>query len=214
MKILSVTSLALPEVKVIRYQRFTDVRGYFTESFNQSEFNSNPDLSFLKNAMFIQVNESYSKQNTIRGLHFQWSPYQGKLVRTVFGHMTDLVMDIRKGSPNFGKIIAYDLPSDHSRDYGELIWIPVGFAHGGYYPEETQIEYLCTSNWNPSNEAGISPITTDIDWSLCDSDLKKKFEEIANGTHLMSDKDRDGFTLKQWLENPNSNEFIYDAVSS
>lgn len=209
MKIISVSSLALPEVKVIRYKRFTDNRGYFTETFNKAEFAENPELSFLKNTEFVQVNESYSYKHTVRGLHFQWSPYQGKLVRTVLGHMTDLVMDIRKGSPQFGKIISYDLPADQRRDYGELIWIPVGFAHGGFYQEESQIEYLCTSNWNPQSEAGISPLSADIDWSLCDTSLRSIFQEIVTHEHLMSAKDKDGFTVEQWSQNPNSQQFQY-----
>lgn len=213
MKILKVTSLALPEVKVVQYKRFTDDRGFFTEAFNKTEFDTNSELSFLKNTPFVQVNESYSKKNTVRGLHFQWSPYQGKLIRTVFGHMTDLIMDIRKGSPTFGKIIAYDLPADQEREYGELIWIPVGFAHGGYYPEESQIEYLCTSNWSPQTEAGISPIASDIDWSLCDASLKTKFDEIVKGAVLFSDKDKNGFTLEQWSQNPNAAQFVYEVGS-
>ena len=213
MQILKVISLALPEVKVIQYKRFRDDRGYFTEAFNKVEFESNTELSFLKDAQFVQVNESYSKKNTVRGLHFQWSPYQGKLIRTVFGHMTDLIMDIRKGSPTYGKAIAYDLPADQEREYGELIWIPVGFAHGGYYPEETQIEYLCTSNWSPQTEAGISPLAPDIDWSLCESNLKSRFDEIVKNGPLISDKDKDGFTLEQWSQNPNADQFMYEATS-
>ena len=213
MKILKVMSLALPEIKVIQYKRFTDERGYFTEAFNKAEFDSNVELSFLKDTQFVQANESYSKKNAVRGLHFQWSPYQAKLIRTVFGHMTDLIMDIRKGSPTYGKIIAYDLPADHEREYGELIWVPVGFAHGGYYPEESQIEYLCTSNWNPQNEAGIFPMAPDIDWSLCDVGLKTKFDEVVGGTPLISDKDKNGFTLAQWSQSPNADQFLHESAS-
>lgn len=211
MKILEVKSLSIPEVKVIRYKRFVDDRGYFAETFSREEFNMSPDLSFLKNTSLVQFNESYSKQNTVRGLHFQWNPYQGKLVRTLTGRMVDLIMDIRLKSPFFGKIIAYDLPSTEQRDYGELIWIPVGFAHGGFYPAESKIEYYCTNNWSPRSEAGISPLAPDIDWSLCDTDLKNQFDVIAANDPLISDKDKSGFSVKQWLENPNANQFVYEA---
>ncbi|MCA1584376.1 MAG: dTDP-4-dehydrorhamnose 3,5-epimerase family protein, partial [Acidobacteria bacterium] len=85
MKILSVTPLALPEVRVVRFARFADVRGYFTESYNKHDFEAHPDLRFLSRERFVQTNESYSRAGTLRGLHFQWDPPQGKLVRTLHG---------------------------------------------------------------------------------------------------------------------------------
>ena len=106
MKIIEIKSLAIPDVKVIRFARFADHRGYFTESFRRNDFNG---LDFLKGLEFLQSNESFSKKETVRGLHFQWDPAMGKLVRTLNGHMIDMVMDIRKGSPTFGKIIAQEM---------------------------------------------------------------------------------------------------------
>ena len=213
MKIIDVKRLALPEVKVISFQRFKDERGYFTEIYRKDHFDEHPDLQEFKNKNFVQYNESYSKINTIRGMHFQWNPKMGKLVRTIMGHMVDIVMDIRKGSPTFGKMIAYDMQFDLDSDFGEFIWVPEGFAHGNFYLEDTKINYFCTSGWNPVCEGSISPIAPDIDWSMCDKKLKSKFDNIVNGLHLISDKDRDGFTLAQWTENPNSNEFIYGPTS-
>src|SRR5215471_10951709 len=99
MKILAAAELALPDVNVIRFARFGDHRGYFTESFRNSDFQNNPATSFMRGVQFLQCNESFSKNGTVRGLHFQWNPYMGKLVRTVRGHMVDVVLDIRKGSP-------------------------------------------------------------------------------------------------------------------
>src|SRR5258706_12985222 len=103
MKVISVKPLLIPDIKVIKFKRFTDHRGYFTEHYRKSDFKDILDVNF------VQYNESYSKSSTVRGLHFQWNPYMGKLVRTVYGRMLDTVLDIRKGSPTFGKAIIYDM---------------------------------------------------------------------------------------------------------
>lgn len=209
MKILAVKTLTFPEVKVIKFARYGDQRGYFTEIFRRSDFNSHPELSFFKELEFLQSNESYSKKETIRGLHFQWNPYMGKLVRTIHGHMVDLFLDLRKGSPTFGKISAYDMPSTPDKDYAEWIWVPVGFAHGNFYLEDTTIEYFCTGEYNPECEVGISPLAPDIDWSLCDQLLKEQFAEIAGSTELMSKRDRNGLSVSEWENDPRSRNFIY-----
>jgi dTDP-4-dehydrorhamnose 3,5-epimerase len=207
MKILNVKSLAIPDIKVIRFGRFADPRGFFTEHFRKSDF---ANLDFMKDFEFLQCNESYSKPGTIRGLHFQWNPYMGKLVRTLSGHMADLVMDIRKGAPTFGKIIGYDMPADLTADFGEWIWIPPGFAHGNFYRQHSHIEYFCSGEYSPGCEAGISPLATDIDWALFDPGLKKEFDAIlATGSLLMTDKDKNGYSLESWKRNPNSGRFIF-----
>ena len=115
MKILEAKSLAIPDVKVVRYGRFTDHRGYFTEHYRKSDFRSHPELGFLHDVEFEQCNESASRADTIRGLHFQWNPHMGKLVRPLSGRLIDMMLDIRLGSPTFGKIIAYDMPADPDR---------------------------------------------------------------------------------------------------
>ncbi len=163
----------------------------------------------MKGVEFVQCNESWSRAGTVRGLHFQWNPYMGKLVRTLSGHMIDLIMDIRKGSPNFGKVIAYDMPADMGAAYGEWIWIPAGFAHGNLFKQDTHIEYFCSGEYNPGCEAGISPLAHDIDWSICEPALKRWFDEIAPGTGMITDKDRNGYTLARWLEVPASDFFVY-----
>ena len=126
MKILDVKSLAIEDVKVIRYARFCDHRGYFTEHYRQTDFTQHPEMAFMKNVAFVQCNESFSHKGTIRGLHFQWNPHMGKLVRPLFGHLVDLALDIRKESPTFGKIIAYDMPVKRDDEYAEWIWLPPG----------------------------------------------------------------------------------------
>jgi dTDP-4-dehydrorhamnose 3,5-epimerase len=207
---MSVKALAIPEIRVIRFTRFCDHRGYFTEHLRRSDFHTNPLTSFLRGVEFSQTNESYSKAGTIRGLHFQWNPYMGKLVRTVEGHLIDLALDIRKGSPTFGKIIAYDMPSQRSDDFNEWIWVPPGFAHGTLLIENTAIEYFCSGEYSPTCEAGISPLAEDIDWLLCDQPLREVFDRIVPHTPFITDKDKNGFTVTAWTKDERSNNFIYN----
>jgi dTDP-4-dehydrorhamnose 3,5-epimerase len=209
MKIFAVNQLKIPEIKVIRFARFCDMRGYFTEHFRQSDFQTNPLTPFMKGVEFVQTNESFSKSDTVRGLHFQWNPYMGKLVRTLYGHMVDLILDIRRGSPTFGKAIAYDMPSSRSEDSNEWIWVPPGFAHGNMFLEDTLIEYFCSGEYSPGCEAGISPLAEDIDWSLCDQNLRETFYRIASTTPLITDKDRNGLSVSAWERDDRSNNFIY-----
>ena len=212
MKILEVRALEIEAVKVIRFARFRDHRGYFTEQFRKSDFQGHLETDFFKGVEFVQANESFSKAGTVRGLHFQWNPYMGKLVRTISGRMVDMVLDIRKASPTFGKIILYDMPADEQADYGEWIWIPPGFAHGNFFLKDTIIEYFCSGEYSPGCEAGISPLAQDIDWSLCDESLKKLYDKIAPTTSLITDKDKNGFSVSRWENDERSNNFIYGEL--
>ncbi|MEW6027111.1 MAG: dTDP-4-dehydrorhamnose 3,5-epimerase family protein [Planctomycetota bacterium] len=214
MKINTVKELGIADVKVIRFGRFQDHRGYFTETYRKSDFARHHEMVFMKDVEFSQCNESFSRKGAIRGLHFQWNPYMGKLVRTLQGRMIDLALDIRKNSPTFGKIIAYDLPADTKKDYSEWIWVPPGFAHGNFFTEDTLIEYFCSGEYGPGCEAGISPLADDIDWSLCDPELKKLFDGIARTTTLITDKDKNGFSLDAWVRDSRSDNFIYGKLSS
>jgi dTDP-4-dehydrorhamnose 3,5-epimerase len=207
-KIISVKSLAIPDVKVVRFARFRDHRGFFAEPFRRSDMRNYPDDRCFERVEFVQTNESYSHAGVVRGLHLQWNPYMGKLVRTIAGHMVDLVLDIRKGSPFFGKIIAYDMPASVDAEYGEWIWVPPGFAHGNFFTEPSQIEYSCSGEYSPGCEAGISPLTTDLDWSLCEAALKAKFDETI-GSAILSPKDRDGLSLTAWNNDARSENFIF-----
>jgi dTDP-4-dehydrorhamnose 3,5-epimerase len=208
-KILDASDLVIPDIKVIRFARFRDHRGYFTEHFRKSDFLSR--LPFMKDVEFLQCNESASKSGTVRGLHFQWNPYMGKLVRTLSGHMVDLVLDIRKGSPTFGKILAYDMPASPSAEFAEWIWVPPGFAHGNFFMADSLIEYFCSGEYSSGCEAGVSPLAHDMDWSLCDPTLKNDFDAIVMNTALMTDKDRNGYSLATWLDSRNSNQFVFPA---
>lgn len=219
MKILDVRDLGLEGVKIIRYGRFADMRGFFAEHFRDSDFRSHPRLDFMKEIQFLQCNESYSKPGTIRGLHFQWNPFMGKLVRTLRGRMIDMVLDIRNGSATFGKILGYDMPASPNADFGEWIWVPPGFAHGNFFTEESHIEYFCTGEYNPECESGISPLAADIDWSLFDSELKREFDALTTPLSapdalqkpLMSEKDRKGHSVSSWMANPDSIQFRWNS---
>lgn len=209
MKILKVTSLEIPDAKVIRFQRFGDERGYFTEVYRRGDLDTHPETPFLKNVSFTQMNESRSVKGVIKGLHFQWNPYMNKLVRVSRGRMIDLFLDIRKKSPTFGKIGAYDMPSHESDDWNEWIWIPVGFAHGNFYTEDTTIEYMCTGQWAPTTEKSISPFAPDIDWSLVNTDIKKIFDDMKDNQPIVTEKDKTGLTLDEWVKSSDSDNFIF-----
>lgn len=209
MKVLGVKELAIPEIKVVRFARFCDHRGYFTESFRRSDLARYPELTGLAGTELVQGNESFSRAGTIRGMHFQWNPYMGKLVRTVYGRMIDLVLDIRKGSPTFGKMIAFDMPADPGAAHAEWIWVPPGFAHGNCFTADTVIEYLCTGEYSQGCEAGISPLAVDVDWSLCETSLRTIFDSVASSAPIITDKDRGGLTVAAWSGDERSRQFVW-----
>ncbi len=207
MKIHSSVDLLLSGVKVVRFARFKDHRGFFTEPFRRSDFDTHPGLEALRGVSWVQTNESYSHAGVVRGLHFQWNPFMGKLVRTVSGHMVDIVLDIRQESPTLGRAIMYDMPSTADADWSEWIWVPPGFAHGNVFPAASHIHYMCSGEYSPGCEAGISPLAPDIDWSLCDPALKARFDALVQGGAVLSDKDRAGLTLGAWLADERSEHF-------
>jgi len=211
MKLISIISLVIPDIKVIKFERFCDHRGYFTEPFRKSDFWGHRDLKVVFDGIeFVQSNESFSRGGVIRGLHFQWNPYMGKLVRTLSGRMVDVVVDIRKNSPTLGKVIAYDMPADPANDHSEWIWVPPGFAHGNIFTEDTLIEYFCSGEYSQGCEGAISPLSKDLDWFLCDAELKQLFQKhIERPELLITDKDRQAPSLKEWLQDERSNNFIW-----
>ena len=138
---------------------FHDDRGYFFESFNKADFEKH-NIPFT----FVQDNQSLSNKGVLRGLHFQNPPYeQGKLIRVIKGSVLDVVVDIRKSSPTFGKHFSLEL-NDRSH---HILWIPPGFAHGFLALEdETIFLYKCTNFYNKDAESGIrfNDPDLDIDW--------------------------------------------------
>ena len=214
MKIHGTFELALPDIKVIQFARFRDDRGFFTEHYRRSDFQNLQPGEFMRDIEFVQMNTSFSRAGTIRGLHFQWNPYMGKLVRTLHGRMIDLILDIRPDSDTFGQAIAYDMPADPDSDVDQWIWVPPGFAHGNYFPIDTTIEYLCSGEYSPGCEAGISPFADDIDWSRTDPALVSLFDDARRNNPRITDKDQNGLTIDAWSRDSRSVHFSVQNVHS
>ncbi len=140
-----VKRLEIPDVVLIKFKIFEDVRGFFAELYKRTEF-----LATGIPYDFVQVNLSYSRPGIVRGLHYQLKPYeQGKLVYVVKGRIFDVAVDIRRGSPWFGKYVATTL------EPGMALWIPPGFAHGFQAVKESLVLYLVTKKYAPKYERGI-----------------------------------------------------------
>lgn len=148
-------------VVIIEPRVFGDHRGYFFESFSEREFSEN-----VREVKFVQDNESKSGYGVLRGLHFQKSPYaQGKLTRVVKGAVLDVAVDIRRGSPTFGKHVAVELSEDNHRQ----LFIPRGFAHGFVVlADEVIFQYKCDNFYAPESEGAIAWDDPDlaIDWKV------------------------------------------------
>lgn len=156
---------------IITPQVFFDARGYFYEPFNRTRFK---DAGLPVD--FVQDNQSLSQKGTVRGLHFQAPPFdQGKLVRVVSGAVLDVVVDIRKDSPTYGKHVSVELTAENFR----IFWVPPGFAHGfSTLADNTVFEYKCTNFYHKASEGGIL-------WNDADLNIKWGVEEA-----VVSDKDQ------------------------
>lgn len=194
----------LPDVLLFTYERFKDERGYFSEVYNKQDLHLSDGTDAIPE--LVQSNESFSKKDVVRGLHFQWNPFMGKLIRTAYGHMIDLVVDIRPNSETYGKGIMIDMPGSQESETDQLIWIPPGFAHGNLFLENTLIQYFCTGTYNPQGEMGINPYSSEIDWSLSEKKLYNQFSLIKERA-IISPKDKQGINLNEWSRNPNSKQF-------
>ena len=199
MKILSVTSLQVPEVKVIRSARFRDDRGYFTEVYRDDEILGNPEFKLPPSTRFMQANESVSKGGVIRGLHFQVNPNLNKLVRLIEGHMIDVAVDVRPNSPTFGVASAYELTADTSAAFEDMVWVPFGFAHGLFILEPSRVQYVQTGYWNGTGEVSIMPQDSALDWSHLPQDMQSSIHALLQ-TASMSDKDKAGISLTTWKQ--------------
>ena len=170
---MKIESSEIDDVKIVWPDKFGDHRGFFSETFNSEKFKMGGlDLSFC------QDNHSLSeKAGTLRGLHFQINPHaQGKLLRVTRGAIYDVAVDIRAGSPTFGKWVGYEI----SAKLWNQIFIPVGFAHGFCTLEDnTEVMYKVTAPYSPENERGLAWNDDElaIDWP------------IDNESPILSEKD-------------------------
>ncbi|MGE0063869.1 MAG: dTDP-4-dehydrorhamnose 3,5-epimerase [Xanthobacteraceae bacterium] len=146
---LAVTALAIPDVKLISAPRFSDARGHFAETYARADF-----VAAGLATDFVQDNQAASRTaGTVRGLHFQTPPHaQAKLVRVLRGRIFDVALDIRRGSPSFGRHVAVTLDSEA----GQQLFVPVGFAHGYCTLEpDTEVLYKVDSSYAPTHERGV-----------------------------------------------------------
>ena len=169
---MKVTSLKIPDVKLIEPDVFEDERGFFYESFNQQKLNE----AIGKNIAFVQDNHSKSSKGVLRGLHYQDEPFaQGKLVRVIAGEVFDVAVDIRKNSPTYGQWVSEVLSADNCKQ----LWIPEGFAHGFLaLTDEAEFLYKTTDFYNKEAERLIH-------WNKNDFDIKWPFLKNI----ILSDKD-------------------------
>lgn len=167
----------IPDVVMLEPDVFGDARGFFYESFNERRFKEAVGVA----PRFVQDNHSRSVRGVLRGLHYQIRQPQGKLVRVVIGEVFDVVVDIRKSSPTFGKWIGTMLSAESKRQ----LWIPAGFAHGFVATSEAaEVLYKTTDYWASEHERCIA-------WN----DPALGIEWPIDGPPLMSDKDRQGRLL-------------------
>ena len=169
---MRIITSSIPDVLLLESTVHGDDRGYFMETWRNSVFEEQGlDINF------VQDNQSKSSRGTLRGLHYQLEFPQGKLVRVVSGEVFDVVVDLRKDSPSFGKWVGAMLSAENKKQ----LWVPPGFAHGFYVSSESaELLYKCTEYYHPEDEYSLlwSDETLAINWQLLDS------------TPLLSDKDR------------------------
>lgn len=176
---MNIIRTEIPEVVIIEPKVFGDNRGYFFESFSERDF-----AAQVREVKFVQDNESKSCYGVLRGLHFQKPPHaQSKLVRVVKGRVLDVAVDIRKGSPTFGKYVAVELSEDNHRQF----FVPRGFAHGfAVLSEEAVFQYKCDNYYAPQSEGAVAWDDPDlaIDW------------KVPSDKVILSEKDRNHPMLK------------------
>jgi dTDP-4-dehydrorhamnose 3,5-epimerase len=184
---LAAKPLAIPDVLLLEHETFEDDRGYFMEVYRRDVFREMglPEL-------FVQLNESRSARNVIRGLHFQWEPAMGKLMRVAEGAAFLVAVDIRHDSPTLGRWVAETLSAEDRRE----MWAPAGFARGMCsLTDKTRVQYLCTGTYNGGAESGIlwNDPEIGISWPVSDP--------------LVSAKDRGAQSLQQWLARVEAKNF-------
>ena len=177
------------DVVVVVPEVFQDSRGFFMETFREDQFKA-LGLPY----QFVQDNHSRSVKGVTRGLHFQWDPPMGKLMRVSLGSAFLVAVDIRKGSPTLGKWFGIEVSAENRRQ----VWAPAGFARGFCVLSDlAEIQYKCTGLYNPKGESGIR-------WD--DPEIGVKWPTT---NALLSEKDKKAQTLAQWLASPLSDNFRY-----
>ena len=186
---ISVESRHLGDVVVLVPEIFQDSRGFFMETFREDHFKA-----LRLPYHFVQDNHSRSVKGIIRGLHFQWDPPMGKLMRVSLGAAFLVAVDIRKGSPTLGKWFGIEASAENRRQ----VWAPAGFARGFcVLSEVAEIQYKCTGLYNSKAESGIrwNDPQINVEWPLSEP--------------CLSEKDQKAQSLEQWLAKPESDQFRF-----
>ncbi|MGM0855817.1 MAG: dTDP-4-dehydrorhamnose 3,5-epimerase [Pseudomonadota bacterium] len=173
---MQLAKLDIPDVVLITPQVFGDERGFFMETFRQSEFETH-----FGRYQFVQDNHSKSAHGTLRGLHYQLENPQGKLVKVTQGEVFDVAVDMRKSSPTFGQWVAALLSEENK----QMLWVPPGFAHGFYVTSDTaELQYKCTDYYAPGDEYILryNDALVGIEWPI----------EGESQVPIMSEKDKEG----------------------
>lgn len=184
-----IESVHLDKIVVIASEIFEDKRGFFMEAFRADQF-KNLGLPYH----FVQDNHSRSAKGVLRGLHFQWDPPMGKLMRVTYGTAFLVAVDIRKGSPTLGQWFGLEVSAENKKQ----IWAPAGFARGFCVLSDfAEIQYKCTGIYNSKSEFGIrwNDPEIGIEWPISNP--------------ILSAKDAQAKTLAQWLSFPESENFKY-----
>ncbi len=187
---MKVTDCEIDGLKVIELDVYGDKRGFFVERFNRKKWT---ELNLPVD--YPQDNHSRSAPGVLRGLHFQATPPQGKMVGCVGGRIWDVAVDIRPNSPTIGKSFGLELSDEN----GKLLWIPAGFAHGFCVlgDEPADVLYKVTSLYNPQGESGIKWDDADfaVDWPLDDM-------QLIDGKPIVADRDEDAQSFSDYMKNP------------
>ena len=157
---MNILDTLIPEVKILEPKVFGDDRGFFMESFRDEWFREH-----VAKVIFVQDNHSKSSQGILRGLHYQTEQTQGKLVRVTQGEVYDVAVDMRKGSPTFGRHVEVLLSAENKRQ----LWVPAGFAHGFYVMSDSaEFLYKCTDYYAPQFEQSVlwNDASLNIQWPL------------------------------------------------
>ncbi len=187
---MEVESTPLRDVYVLTPSIFQDDRGFFLETYRKDLLHEEIGLDLE----FVQDNHSGSVKNVVRGLHFQWEPPMGKLMRVSVGRAFLVAVDIRKGSPTLGQWFGLEASAENRKQ----LWAPAGCARGfGALSDGVEVQYKCTGAYNSACESGIRWDDPEIAirWPLADP--------------ILSDKDKNAQSLAQWLERPESDFFTY-----
>jgi dTDP-4-dehydrorhamnose 3,5-epimerase len=184
-----VESRHLEEVVVLVGKAYEDARGYFMETYRKDQF-----LELGLPGTFVQDNHSYSRKGVVRGLHFQWDPPMGKLMRVTRGAAFLVAVDLRVGSPTLGKWVGIEATAANRRQ----VWAPASFARGFCaLSDDVEVQYKCTGTYNGKAESAIR-------WDDAEIGIEWPVRDV-----IISEKDRSAQSLAEWLASPNAQHFAY-----